>query len=314
MSAVEIESIVSVPFMENTLVVRRAGDPRCLIVDPGFEPRKILQHIERLHLVPELILLTHGHADHIAGNAALRERWPELPIVIGLNDAPLLTDPQANLSGLGGVDVVSPPADRLVVEGDQVTAAGLVFDVLDIPGHSPGHVVYVLQGVQPGVVLGEMSYLRGASAAATFREETMNCWFGGSGRSCLRRATTRLCTRDTAQPRPSEPSVDTTRSAEEGDEGGGINAPLNRPLAPGEIPLSRPPRSPSGNSHFWESRGQSLQLLRNRHAGNPYRLSVVTDHARIWCKLGAGHTHPLGGKGFPMPRHACVQQPEPSRE
>lgn len=154
MSAVEIESIVSVPFMENTLVVRRAGDPRCLIVDPGFEPRKILQHIERLHLVPELILLTHGHADHIAGNAALRERWPELPIVIGLNDAPLLTDPQANLSGLGGVDVVSPPADRLVVEGDQVTAAGLVFDVLDIPGHSPGHVVYVLQGVQPGVVLG----------------------------------------------------------------------------------------------------------------------------------------------------------------
>jgi glyoxylase-like metal-dependent hydrolase (beta-lactamase superfamily II) len=150
----QINVIVSPPFMENTWIVRRTGSEQCVLVDPGFTPRQIIQFLEKQNLTPQLILLTHGHADHIAGNQALKERWPELPIVIGAGDAPMLSDPVANLSGLGGVRVTSPPADRLLKEGDLVDAAGLSFEVFDVPGHSPGHVVYVLRGDLPLLVVG----------------------------------------------------------------------------------------------------------------------------------------------------------------
>jgi glyoxylase-like metal-dependent hydrolase (beta-lactamase superfamily II) len=59
-----------------------------------------------------------------------------------------------NLSGPFGVPVVSPPADRLVDEGETVEAAGLAFLVLEIPGHSPGHVVFVHRDGDAVTVIG----------------------------------------------------------------------------------------------------------------------------------------------------------------
>ena len=96
-------------------------------------------------LTVRLILNTHGHVDHIAGNAALKGAFPDAPLLIGAGDSLMLTDPWRNLSGLSGVAVTSPPADRLLAEGDVVEAAGLRLEVLEIPGHSPGHVVFVLR-------------------------------------------------------------------------------------------------------------------------------------------------------------------------
>lgn len=148
--------------MENTLVIRRPERSDCLVVDPGFMPQQIINAIHRDKLVPAAILLTHGHVDHIAGNAALRRQWPEIPILIGAGDAPMLTDPQANLGFLGGVSVTSPPADRLLAEGERVTEAGFDLEVLDIPGHSPGHIVYVLKSGTPFLVFGGDVLFRGS--------------------------------------------------------------------------------------------------------------------------------------------------------
>ena len=153
-TSVAIDVVVSAPFMENTLLVRREGAGECVVVDPGFQPDRIVSRLLQLKLEPVLILLTHGHADHIAGNVALKRHWPALPIVIGELDAVMLDDPMANLSGLANIAVISPPADRLVREGDIIGAAGLRCEVLDIPGHSPGHVVYVLKDESPMIVLG----------------------------------------------------------------------------------------------------------------------------------------------------------------
>lgn len=164
----EIDVLVSMPFMENTLIVRRTGERACAIVDPGFQPSQIVRFIEQHRLEPTIILLTHGHADHIAGNQTLKQRWPALPIVIGARDAVMLSDPEANLSSLGGVSVTSPPADRLLHEGDTVEAAGLEWRVLDIPGHSPGHVVYVSQEISPPIVLGGDVLFQGSIGRCDF--------------------------------------------------------------------------------------------------------------------------------------------------
>jgi glyoxylase-like metal-dependent hydrolase (beta-lactamase superfamily II) len=137
--------VESMPFAENTYIVWRPGANDAVVIDPGFEPDAVLDRLRAERLMASVILNTHGHVDHIAGNGALKAAFPDAPLVIGVTDAAMLTDPMLNLSGLSGVAITSPPADRTVREGDVVEAAGLRFEVLDIPGHSPGHVVFVLR-------------------------------------------------------------------------------------------------------------------------------------------------------------------------
>jgi len=151
---VRIETIVSRPFDENTFIIWRADRSDCLVVDPGFEPDLILELLERERLTPAAVLNTHGHADHIGGNSTMKERWPDVPLIIGAGDASKLSDSMANLSAPFGFAIFSPPADRLVKEGDQVEAAGFDLLVREIPGHSSGHVVFICHGVDPVIVLG----------------------------------------------------------------------------------------------------------------------------------------------------------------
>ncbi len=151
---VAVARIESAPFGENTYVLSRRDSTECLIIDPGFEPEAVIDWIEEHGLAPVAILLTHGHSDHIAGNAALRERWPALPILIGRDDAPKLTDPAGNLSGAFGLAIRSPPADRLLADGDAVEMAGFAITVIAIPGHSCGHVVFRADNTRPVLVFG----------------------------------------------------------------------------------------------------------------------------------------------------------------
>ena len=148
-----ISIIESLPFSENTYVINRNGQANCVVVDPGFEPDKILEYIDGEKLDPVAILNTHGHSDHIAGNAAMKKRWPDIPLIIGQDDAEKLTDPDLNLSAPFGSPMVSPPADQTVKEGDTIEFAGISFEVLETPGHSKGHVVFIIKG-SPIVVVG----------------------------------------------------------------------------------------------------------------------------------------------------------------
>ncbi|MGI9457027.1 MAG: MBL fold metallo-hydrolase [Aeoliella sp.] len=150
----DIARIPSVPFDENTYVVTHSGRDDCVVVDPGLEPEKILAHLDQAQLTPSAILCTHGHSDHIAGNKALKSRWPDCPLVIGTGDAYKLTDPVGNLSAAFGLPIQSPPADVTVAEGDTYDAAGLTFRVLETPGHSAGHVVFVIDSTEPTWLLG----------------------------------------------------------------------------------------------------------------------------------------------------------------
>jgi len=151
--ALQIQTLVSMPFAENSYIAWRAGREDCLVIDPGLGPDLILEALDVGQLRPAAILNTHGHADHIGGNEALKQAFPQAPLIIGAGDAAMLTDANLNLSAPFGMAVLSPPADRLVREGEIVAAAGITLEVLEVPGHSPGHVVFVHRS-QPIVVFG----------------------------------------------------------------------------------------------------------------------------------------------------------------
>jgi glyoxylase-like metal-dependent hydrolase (beta-lactamase superfamily II) len=165
---VQILTIESQPFAENSYVVWADGGTEAFVIDPGFEPELIVEALEERGLTLKAIVCTHGHCDHIAGNAALKQAHPAVPIIIGAGDAAMLTDAMMNLSGPFGFDVTSPPADRTVADGEALTVAGITMDVGEIPGHSPGHVVYVLRDTKPTLVLGGDVLFRGGVGRTDF--------------------------------------------------------------------------------------------------------------------------------------------------
>lgn len=163
----EIQTIVSMPFAENTYVVWRRGQGTALVVDPGLQPELIVDFLAEHGLGVAAILNTHGHADHIGGNEALKNAYPHAPLLIGAGDAALLTDADLNLSAPFGLPIVSPPADRLLHEGDTLELAGIRLAVFEIPGHSAGHIVFIHEG-HPTIVLGGDVLFRGSIGRTDF--------------------------------------------------------------------------------------------------------------------------------------------------
>jgi len=149
-----IKAVISALFDENAYLIGLPDGQECVIVDPGLEPDEIFDEIQRQKWQPVAILNTHGHADHIAGNGAMKDRWPDCPLIIGAGDASKLTDPVGNLSADYGVPLTSPPADRLVREGDVLELAGLRWEVLETPGHCSGHIVFVARQTTPVLIVG----------------------------------------------------------------------------------------------------------------------------------------------------------------
>lgn len=149
-----IESVESAPFGEVAYIAWRQGKGEAVVVDPGFDTVTIREVLDRHALRLVAILNTHGHADHIAGNAAMKRAYPDAPLIIGRNEASLLSDSEANLSAPFGLALSSPPADRLVADGERLDVAGLSFEVREVPGHSPGSVVFVCDQFEPPFVFG----------------------------------------------------------------------------------------------------------------------------------------------------------------
>jgi glyoxylase-like metal-dependent hydrolase (beta-lactamase superfamily II) len=164
----EVRTVVEPNFAENTYIVWKRGATDALVIDPGLEPQAILDCLRDNRLTVAALLNTHGHADHIAGNRVLKKAFPRAPLIIGERDAVMLADSFANLSALFGMPLTSPPADRVVKEGDLLELAGLALEVRHIPGHSPGHVVFIVHDVRPVHVFGGDVLFRGGIGRSDF--------------------------------------------------------------------------------------------------------------------------------------------------
>jgi glyoxylase-like metal-dependent hydrolase (beta-lactamase superfamily II) len=117
-----------------------------VVIDPGGEADRIIQAVDKRKLNLRYILNTHGHGDHIAVNGKLKTRYG-VPLLIHQADAPMLTDPNLNMSAVYGFPVASPEQDGFLVPGEKVAFGGLSLEIIATPGHSPGGVSFYSEGV-----------------------------------------------------------------------------------------------------------------------------------------------------------------------
>lgn len=137
----KIDTFVLGDYQTNCYVLRGSETTdNCLIIDPGYSPQPLLDFLQKENLAPQRIVLTHGHADHIAGIPALKQRYPDLPVLIARDDADMLTDDMLNLSTLGGQPLHLSPADQLFDIDETIDFNDISLKVLSTPGHTRGGV------------------------------------------------------------------------------------------------------------------------------------------------------------------------------
>lgn len=133
----EAVTVVPVPFLSDNyayLVVENSTN-RAVAIDPA-DPETVTATAARMGVTVAAILTTHYHHDHSGGNHLLHQQMPNVPIYGGQGD---------------GVAAETTPAS----DGDVIRMGALAFNVLHTPGHTKGHVVYVLRGLvsHPSVLL-----------------------------------------------------------------------------------------------------------------------------------------------------------------
>ena len=139
---IAIDSLVMGPFQSNCYVLRSVrGATEAVVVDPGDDPTPLRLELARMGTRTGGILVTHTDVDHIGGVAALAEGtgaevWAPVREVEALRHG----EPR------GGMRVAPHDPAHTVTGGDEITVAGIDFEVVDVPGHSAGHVAFHHEG------------------------------------------------------------------------------------------------------------------------------------------------------------------------
>jgi hydroxyacylglutathione hydrolase len=137
-----VDSFVMGPFRSNCYVVRsERGAAEAAVIDPGDDPAPLRLELARIGTRTGGILVTHSDVDHIGGVAALAE-----------GTGAEVWAPAAEVDALragetrGGMRVAPHDPAHTVTGGDEIVVAGIPFEVIDVPGHSAGHIAFHHEG------------------------------------------------------------------------------------------------------------------------------------------------------------------------
>ena len=139
----------------NTWIIYRDTDEtdktgaKAVIIDPADDGERIYDRLSEKGFVIESILLTHGHFDHIDGIAGLKRRAEadgrELAVSCLDAELKICEDPDLNCSSSMGGRAFGVTPDRTFSDGDEIEAAGIVFEVIATPGHTKGSCCFYIK-------------------------------------------------------------------------------------------------------------------------------------------------------------------------
>jgi glyoxylase-like metal-dependent hydrolase (beta-lactamase superfamily II) len=143
MQALKVTVVPVTAFEQNCSIVACTATNLAAIVDPGGDVARIRAAIGELKVTPEKIWLTHGHIDHAGGAAELADAL-SIPIEgPDERDGFLLANLVTQGARFGMTEVRNVTPTRWLTEGETLSLGDLTFNVLHVPGHTPGHLVFV---------------------------------------------------------------------------------------------------------------------------------------------------------------------------
>jgi glyoxylase-like metal-dependent hydrolase (beta-lactamase superfamily II) len=126
-------------YQTNCYIVREENSQSCAVIDPGFEPERVLQFLQEKGLQVDAVLLTHGHFDHV-GAVEKIVAATGCKLWMSQSDWSQKNTPQTLFFyPLANCDFTQV---SFCEEGEQIRAGGTVFTVLETPGHTWGSVCY----------------------------------------------------------------------------------------------------------------------------------------------------------------------------
>ena len=142
-----IKELAVGPIMANCYVIGCEETREAVVIDPGDESDRILQVLANENLKLKYIINTHGHFDHVGANKEMKTATGA-DILIHSLDEPMLShlSQAARQFGLDGVEN-SPPSDRAIDDGDEITFGNITLKVIHMPGHSRGGIALHTDGV-----------------------------------------------------------------------------------------------------------------------------------------------------------------------
>ena len=129
------------PFAQNAPIIFCSETNKCAFVDPGGDADFLLQIAKENNLIPEKILLTHGHADH-AGAAMEIAQILNIKIEGPHKEDKFLLDSLQSQGEMFGMQARNCVPNKWLEDGDTVTVGNSVLNVIFTPGHTPGHVIF----------------------------------------------------------------------------------------------------------------------------------------------------------------------------
>lgn len=146
-----IESIVTPGMGVNCYLVSCDKTNKAILIDPGSGTKRIIKWLKELNKDITMIVLTHGHFDHIGSVEALRKEL-NVQVAIHQDDAEMLTNPVKNFSRYAGLDIALLQAEITLQDNQELTVGEMKIQILHTPGHSPGSICLL---TQEGLISGD---------------------------------------------------------------------------------------------------------------------------------------------------------------
>jgi len=143
---VKITGITVGPLQENCWLVVDDVAGEAVLIDPGDEGERLIALAESSGARVVGVWLTHAHVDHVGAVPAVMRHFA-VPLALHPDDRPLY-DRASSIGHMYGMQIDPLPEPTLsLAEGDVLSVGGLRFTVVHLPGHAPGHVAFVGEGV-----------------------------------------------------------------------------------------------------------------------------------------------------------------------